>query len=501
MQLTINNLNVRKKEEGVDLMNKNSIKNFLIIFVVCLLALMSINVRAQDIYPASPPLFTDQELDDILSPIALYPDPLLAQILPASTYTEEILDAYDWLDSGGSISEIEWQSWDESVKAIARYPDVLKMMAEYSDWTANLGDAFLNQPEDVTRSIQRLRWQARDMGNLESNSRQNIVIVGDYIEILPARPQYVYVPSYDPSIVYYERYYSGSEPFITFGIGLMIGSWLTMDFDWHNHHVIYHGWNRPGWVNQARPHVRVKDLYVQRTRPFINKNWRHDNSHGNPESFRTARPGGAPGTDVKSRLSEIRGRSVKKAPSKPSPKVLGPAGDKRSFGNRGWENKVTEGASPDVKNQPPKVIPRISQRPEHRTPEVKQKPELPSSGDGQKDTSPTSSISGKAQRPSFGSVKETTPTGSTGESVQSSRTPSVTFGGYRGASEARGQSIRGQASRQSRGRARTSAVPEAKDRTPEKKGSPGRGDTPEKKGGSKGDAPKDEQAGGDRSRR
>jgi hypothetical protein len=471
-------------------MDKNGIKTCLVIFVFCLLALTSINARAQDINPASQPLFTDQELDDILAPIALYPDPLLAQVLPASTYTEEILDAYDWLNSGGSISEIEWQRWDESVKAIARYPDVLKMMAEYADWTADLGDAFINQPEDVTRSIQRLRWQARDMGNLASNSQQTIVIVGDYIEIIPARPQYIYVPSYDPSIIYYERYYSGSEPFITFGIGLMIGSWLTMDFDWGNHHIIYHGWNRPGWVNQARPHVHVKDLYVNRTRPFINKNWRHDNSHGNPDSFRTAHPVGAPSSGMKSRVSEIRGRSVTAAPP---PK--GAVGDKRTPGNRGKENRGSNlswpaTSSQDSKKQQPVTVQGDRQRTESKIIDITKRPEPPASDVSQRPASRTIGVTKRPEQPTTSAVGSSTQqTRSAPESVQRSKTPSVTFGGYRGANEAKEQSLRGQASRQSSEKVRTSSAPVKKE------------EAPERKGASRGDAPRDKQNTGDRPRR
>ena len=101
------------------------------------------------------------------------------------------------------------------------------MMADNMDWTADLGDAFLNQPEDVTRSIQRLRWQARDAGNLESTSQQTVIIDGDYIEIIPAQPQYIYVPQYDPSVIYVQRWTPGRSPFITFGLGLAIGGWLS----------------------------------------------------------------------------------------------------------------------------------------------------------------------------------------------------------------------------------------------------------------------------------
>jgi len=430
-------------------MNSNGIKRCLIIFIVCLFVLASVKAWAEDIYPSSPPLFTDQELDDIISPIALYPDPLLAQILPASTYTDEIIEAYDWLNGGGSISEIDGQKWDESVKAIARYSDVLKMMAESGDWTADLGDAFLNQPEDVTRSIQRLRWQARDAGNLESNKWQTIVVVGNYIEIVPAQPQYIYVPTYDPSVVYEESPYAGSEPFITFGVGLMIGGWLTMDFDWGNHHVIYHGWNRPGWVNHARPYVHVNNVYVHRSRPSINNNWRHDASHGTPDSYRTARPGGGSGSGMKSRVSEIRGRSVTGTPPK-----AGPAADKRTFGDRGKENRGIVSSQPptspqDVQKKPVITVPDVSKRPAPRTPAIVQRPEMPA--------------------PAIS--KETTQSRPEGEVIQRPKIPSVTFGGYRGASEARGQSIRGQASRQSSEKARPSAAPATRSSAPERKSS------------------------------
>ena len=268
-------------------MNRIGIKGFLLIFVVCLSALLLIQARESN---ASPAYLSDQELDNLLAPIALYPDPLLAQMLPASTYPAEIADAEAWLNSGGTMSSIDEQDWDESVKAIAHYPSILKMMAGNMDWTADLGDAFLNQPEEVTRSIQRLRWQAREAGNLESTSQQTVVIAGDYIEIIPTQPKYIYVPEYDPSVVYIQGWAPGRSPFITFGLGLVIGGWLSMDFDWGNHHVIYHGWNRPGWVNNARSHVRIENVYVNKSRPYIRQTWRHDVSHGSPERYQALQP-------------------------------------------------------------------------------------------------------------------------------------------------------------------------------------------------------------------
>ena len=290
--VTVIPLNGGADEAGAGFMKAISIRKYLLIFIVCLSVLLPIEAGADEPYMLSPPSFTDQDLDKLLAPIALYPDPLLAQILPASTYPAEIVNAYNWLNSGGSMSEIDRQNWDESVKAIARYPDILKMMAVNGNWTADLGDAFLSQPHDVTRSIQRLRWKARDVGNLQNTVQQTVNIDGDYIEVIPAQPQYIYVPLYDPSVVYVQRWRPGRPSFITFGLGLAIGSWLTMDFDWGRHHIIYHGWNRPGWVNHARPHVRVTNVYVTRSRPYINNTWRHDASHGSPARYRALQPGG-----------------------------------------------------------------------------------------------------------------------------------------------------------------------------------------------------------------
>ncbi|HUN54602.1 MAG TPA: DUF3300 domain-containing protein [Smithella sp.] len=435
-------------------MMKNGIKKSLLIFVVLFLMLLSIHVRADDQYAASPLLYTDQELDNLLASIALYPDPLLAQILPASTYPQEIADAYDWQASGGAMSEIDMQNWDDSVKAIAHYPDILKMMADYGDWTADIGDAFLNQPEDVTASIQRLRWDAREAGNLESNSQQTIVIDGDYIEIIPAQPQYVYVPYYDPSVVYAQGWDSNEAPFITFGSGLIIGGWLTMDFDWGRHCVIYHGWNRPGWVNHARPYVHVRNETINKIKPYINSNWKHIASHGNPESFRMAHPGVSTGAGMKSRMAEIRGRFVKTAPAMSLPK----SGSSRQAAS-----------SQDIKKQPVVTITNIDQRTGRQVPGF-------SGGTGQ--TSPAREI------------------------VRSPKTPSVTFGGYRGASEAMGQSLRGQASRQSSERVPSAAAPPAVQRSAPDRSGGFRGSVPERGGGFGGNAsPGRGESSGDKSHR
>jgi hypothetical protein len=366
-------------------------------------------------------IFSDQELDDLLAPIALYPDPLLAVMLPASTYPEEIDNAEAWLKKGGNASDINGQDWDESVKAIAYYPDILDMMAGDLDWTADIGDAFLNQQGDVTRSIQRLRWQARDIGNLESNNNQQVIIDGENIEIIPAQPEYVYVPQYDDSVVYEENWAQGSPPFITYGLGLAIGGWLSMDFDWRNHHVIYHGWNRPGWVNHARPYIHVPNVYINRSRTSINKTWRHDISHGDPEKFRASQPGRA-GTGWFARMSEVKGRETIKA--KRTGAIFGPGSDTNSFSNRGRQSLGT-----------------INQRQTPPTDRISRQPSISISGSGS------------------GIDRSSSPSRPSGESMQSPKIPSVTFGGYRGNSEAKAQSLRGQSSRQSGMETRPSSQP------------------------------------------
>ena len=329
-------------------MNRTCIKGFLFILVMCLSALLSIQAGEGATSPTYS--ITDQELDGVLAPIALYPDPLLAELLPASTYPAEIADAATWLRSGQDPARIDDQNWDEAVRAIARYPDILNMMADNINWTADLGDAFLNQPENVARSIQRLRWQARNAGNLQNTSQQTIMIDGDYIQIIPAQPQYIYVPRYDPSVIYIRRWSPGGSPFMTFGLGLAIGGWLSMDFDWGHHHVIYHGWNRPGWVNHSRPYVRITNVYVNRSRPSINQTWRHDASRGNPEKYRASRPAGAgPSVGRPARTPEIRGRAT--IPPKPSIGMFGPKGDTHSFSNRGKQSLGTVPARPTVRSR------------------------------------------------------------------------------------------------------------------------------------------------------
>lgn len=227
--------------------------------IVALLLLTTVGAWSQG-------AFTRAELDELLGPIALYPDPLIAQILPASTFPDQLQDAYSLVQSGRS-SAIDYQPWDVSVRAVAHYPSVLRMLATNQDWTIALGQAYLDQPADVMNSIQRLRVRARSLGYLTSNSYQTVAVSGGYISIIPAQPRYVYVPTYQPSVVYERPRTSWTGTAIGFGLGLLIGSWLNRDVDWNRHRVYYHGWHGRNWTNRSRPHVRVND------RRYVNPSW------------------------------------------------------------------------------------------------------------------------------------------------------------------------------------------------------------------------------------
>jgi hypothetical protein len=211
--------------------------------ILCVFAGAALSARAQMAVPPPMPAYqplSGDQLDQLLGPIALYPDPLIAQILPASTLPTQIVLADRYITDGGDPNLIDQQPWDASVQALARYPNVLQWMDQNLNWTEELGQAFLNQQQDVLDSIQRLRQSAANYGNLQSTPQQQVVTDNGEIEIVPADPQVIYVPVYQPAQVYYQPCYG--TPFISFGIGFAIGSWLNCDFDWHNHNIIV--WNR-----------------------------------------------------------------------------------------------------------------------------------------------------------------------------------------------------------------------------------------------------------------
>lgn len=204
-----------------------------------------------------PQLLSSAALDQMLGPIALYPDPLLAQILPAATLPSEIVLADRYINSGGDPNQVAQQGWAPSVQALAEYPALLKWLDDNLAWTTALGQAFLYQQQDVMDSIQRLRAQAQALGNLQSTSQETVVNDEGDIEILPANPEVIYVPVYQPQVVYYQAPTFGA-PYISFGVGLTVGAWLNHDFDWHAHQLIVWRGDHPrpaDWWSR-RPHDR-----------------------------------------------------------------------------------------------------------------------------------------------------------------------------------------------------------------------------------------------------
>jgi hypothetical protein len=191
-----------------------------------------------------------ESLQQLLAPIALYPDALIALILPASTVPSDVVLASRYLAANGDPQNIPNQSWDSSVQSLASYPEVITWMDQNLQWTTTLGEAFSAQPADVMNTIQQLRSQAQLAGNLVDTPQQSIVQDDNAIRIVPADSDYLYVPQYDPEVVYVQPYSQEIGPIITFGVGFSVGAWLNYDCDW-NHHQIYRGDWQPGW-NKGR---------------------------------------------------------------------------------------------------------------------------------------------------------------------------------------------------------------------------------------------------------
>ena len=205
--------------------------------------------------PADQPAFKQEELDQLLAPVALYPDSLLAQVLMASTYPLDVVQADRWAKQNKDLkgdpltAALEKQPWDPSVKSLVNFPQVLAMMSEKLDWTQKLGDAFLAQQKDVMATVQTLRKKAADAGTLKTTKEQKVVVEQETIVIESVSPQVVYVPTYNPTVVYgtwpYPAYppatyyppgYVAGTALFSFGVGMAVGAawgYAWGGCDWH----------------------------------------------------------------------------------------------------------------------------------------------------------------------------------------------------------------------------------------------------------------------------
>ena len=196
---------------------------------------------------ASAAALTSAQLQSLVSPIALYPDSLLSQVLMASTYPLEVAEAANWLENHKGQSSDQLQNamkpetWDNSVKSLVLVPDVLQMMSGKLSWTQQLGDAYLAQPKDVMNAVQALRKKAQKAGNLRSDNQIKVSTQQSYVVIEPSNPQVIYVPQYNPTVVYgnwaYPAYppppvYNPAWGLMSFGAGMAVGAALWSTPHW-----------------------------------------------------------------------------------------------------------------------------------------------------------------------------------------------------------------------------------------------------------------------------
>jgi hypothetical protein len=240
---------------------------------------------------------TPEQLQQLVAPIALYPDALVAQVLAASTYPDEVDAASQWLEDqkglqGQALAQaVDKQSWDPSVKSLTEFPSVLGNMAKNLSWTSSLGDAYTNQEDDVMDAVQVMRQRARDAGNLQSNTQQNVRTEGSTIYIEPTEPDVVYVPQYNPWYAYgtviepWGGWYGYPGLFFD-GPGVIFGAAFGLDaffgFGWGFHHF------RPDWRRHA--------IFHDHNRFHSHGHAFHPRDYGHgPRGHGYGRPGGGHG--------------------------------------------------------------------------------------------------------------------------------------------------------------------------------------------------------------
>jgi hypothetical protein len=236
---------------------------------------------------ASKPM-SEAQLEQLVAPIALYPDALLAQVLMASTYPLEIVEAERWAEQNKGLTgtqltqALAGQNWDPSVKALVSTPSVLEMMNAKLDWVQQLGNAVVAEQAQVMQAVQTLRQKAQSAGNLKSTKQQNVVTdgAGAGIVIEPAEPQTIYVPYYDPAVVYGVWAYPAYPPYIfpapvgyVAGPGLWFGAGFALGvawdhwgnwgaFNWHDGNIYVHGNANNHWNVDVNRRVNVNNVNV-----------------------------------------------------------------------------------------------------------------------------------------------------------------------------------------------------------------------------------------------
>jgi hypothetical protein len=246
------------------------------------------------------PAFRPEEIDQIMAPIALYPDKLLAQVLAASTYPLEIVQAGRFVQQNKDLkgeklmAAAKDKDWDPSVKAMLEFPDVLTMMNEKLEWTEKLGNAFLSQQKDVMTSVQRLRQKAQESGNLKTTKEQKVIVEEKtkVIVIESASPQVVYVPTYNPTVVYGVWAYPAYPPYPVYPPGYVaataafsFAAGVAVGAAWSGHGGWGCGWgNNEIDIDVNKTNNFTKNNYnnsqkYQKTQTGQKQNWQHNPEH------------------------------------------------------------------------------------------------------------------------------------------------------------------------------------------------------------------------------
>lgn len=341
--------------------------------------------------PAGPSLAQSMldhgQLDQLMAPIALYPDALLSQVLMASTYPEDVAAAAAWSKSNPTFSgdaatkAVAGQPWDPSVQSLAAFPSVLDMMGRQPQWVQSIGDAFLDQPNDVMDSVQRLRLQAQKAGSLKTTEQQKVVTQTTggttVVQIVPANPQIVYVPAYNPTVVYGAWPYPAYPPAyyppppgsvfatalvagIGFGLGVAAVNSLWGGVNWNNNNVNINV-NRYNNIN-VNNRININSN---------NTNWQHNPAHrgnvpyNNPnvsnrydqqrQAALANRPqGGQPAAAAPNSRDAARGRAAQSMESRTGQSTpgRGGAGENRAASRGGTEQGRKPGAAAGEQRKP-----------------------------------------------------------------------------------------------------------------------------------------------------
>jgi hypothetical protein len=301
------------------------------------------------------------QLESLVAPVALYPDPLLAQVLVASTYPLDVIAAQQWLGKNASlkgdelVKAAEKQDWDPSVQALVSLPDALKVLSDNVKWTADLGDAFLAQQSDVMDAVQRLRAKAKDGGKLASSEQQKVetkvVETKTIIVIQPASTQVVYVPTYSPTVIwgpppyypyppiYYPPYYAGAA-WVGFGVGIAVGIGMSGGWGWG---CGWHGSNNTININNNNNYIKHNNTQYNVNRSG-NSDWQHNAQQRGGVPYKdkaTASKygGSARGESAQSRQAQAQNRQGQARPSAGTADRSGSGGSRPGGASAGTMNR------------------------------------------------------------------------------------------------------------------------------------------------------------------